>query len=520
MGDRAGLTSGDVFGGRYELCDVVSERRGSVTWRAHDAVLNRNVGVDALRSTDPRAQPFLAAARASTTVTDPRFLRVVDLIEDAQGHHLVVREWARAYPLDSVLASSPLPNHRAAAIVYEVARAIDEAHQHGVRHQCLTPHHVLLKRSGAVRIAGLGTAAALAPPGHDPGLDVRREAEHRDVEALGKLLYACLVSRWPGAETDSLDIAPTDHGRLMRPRQVRAGVSTEIDTVCDQILGDPPDQGRPRLGSATEVAAALEPLSDPQRAETLLVRAADTSPADVLRLDPVVVPHGPPPGLAPPRRRPRALQPSPPSASARRKERAMIAARGDRGLLMAGLAGVVLLAAVLAGLVGWTVTDDIPGIDTRSEAGAIPIVEVTDFDPQGQDGQENPESTALAVDGDPSTGWPTAAYYGQPDLGGLKEGVGVALDLGGPVELEELSVRLAGSPTTFSVLVSSAQAGRPRSPDDLRRVARVRDAGTDAVVNVPDGEVARYVVIWLERLPRAGDAFRGEIREISVRGRS
>ena len=44
---------------------------------------------------------------------------MLDLIEDEQRHHLVVREWARAFPLDQLLAQSPLPNRRAATVVAE-----------------------------------------------------------------------------------------------------------------------------------------------------------------------------------------------------------------------------------------------------------------------------------------------------------------------------------------------------------------------------------------------------------------
>ena len=84
MSDRRPLASGDVLAHRYELQDLVSEKLGSTTWRAHDQILNRNVGIEMLASTDPRADHFLIAAKDSTAVTDPRFLRVLDLIEQPQ----------------------------------------------------------------------------------------------------------------------------------------------------------------------------------------------------------------------------------------------------------------------------------------------------------------------------------------------------------------------------------------------------------------------------------------------------
>ena len=273
MSDRRPLASGDVLAHRYELQDLVSEKLGSTTWRAHDQILNRNVGIEMLSSSDPRAEHFLEAARESTSVTDPRFLRVLDLIEDEQRHHLVVREWARAFPLDQLLAQSPLPNRRAATVVAEVAEAIAHAHEHGVYHRRLTPHQVLLKESGAVRVVGLGVTTALSPVGRHDSLADLQAYEQLDVQALGKLLYACLVSRWPGAQVDGLRAAPTEHGRLLRPRQVRAGVARDVDTVADRILGSA--AAPPRVPAAQ--CRRHRPHPPAVRARTR--RCATTSPA-------------------------------------------------------------------------------------------------------------------------------------------------------------------------------------------------------------------------------------------------
>jgi hypothetical protein len=49
----------------------------------------------------------------------------------------------------------------------------------------------------------------------------------------------------------------------------------------------------------------------------------------------------------------------------------------------------------------------------------------------------------------------------------------------------------------------------------------LNDAGPDATVTLPSGVLTRYIVVWLRSLPQVADGtFRGEIREIVVRGRS
>lgn len=522
MSERRPLASGDVLAGRYELQDLVTEKLGSTTWRAHDQVLNRNVGIEMLSSADPRAEHFLSAARESTAVTDPRFLRVLDLIEDEQRHHLVVREWARAFPLDQLLAQSPLPNRRAATVIAEVAEALADAHEHGVYHRRLSPHQVLLKQSGAVRIVGLGVTTALSPVGRQDSLSDLQGYEQLDVQALGKLLYACLTSRWPGAQVDGLPAAPTEHGRLLRPRQVRAGVSRDVDSACDRILGTPPRNHAAPLRKAADIARTLRLSGEDDDIHDDEPSLAGLSSPDLLRLDPVIVPGGPPPGLEPPRRRPKAYEPVPPTTFERGRERARRAARGDRGLVLLGIVGALFLIALLAFLVGRSTNDPVSPIDESSPLRVLPVQRVLDFDPQGEDRRENPGQAKLAADGDPATGWPTATYLGNPQLGGLKDGVGIVLDLGGTREVDSLRVRLHGQPTSLSIFAADEDvSSAPRTTRGLSQVAVLDDAGTDTTVSLQSGILTRYVVVWLRSVPEIEQGkFRGQINEVIVRGRS
>ncbi|WP_456694993.1 protein kinase family protein [Aeromicrobium sp. P5_D10] len=522
MSDRRSLASGDVLAQRYELQDLVSEKLGASTWRAHDKVLNRNVGMEILSSSDSRATRFLDAARESTAVTDPRFLRVLDLIESEQGHHLVIREWARAFPLDQLLAQSSLPNRRAATVVAEVAEALAHAHEHGVYHRRLTPHQVLLKQSGAVRIMGLGVATALAPPGRQDTIADLQQYEQLDVQALGKLLYACLTSRWPGANVDGLQAAPTEHGRLLRPRQVRAGVARDVDTIADRILGRPPRNHARPLRSAAEIARTLRLSGEDEDLVDDQPSLMGLSSPDLLRLDPVIVPDGPPPGLEPPRRRPKAFEPAPPTTFERGRARARRAARGDRGLVLTGVVGALVLVSLIGFLVSRSGRHTEEPINDSSPVRVLPIQRVFDFDPQGEDRKENSELVNGAIDGKAETGWRTATYFGSPQLGGLKDGVGLVLDLGGMREVDSMRIQLLGAPTDLSIYSAPHASSRP--PDRIKaltRVASLDGSGTDASLSLSSGVMTRYVVVWLTSLPEVEDgSFRGEIREVVIRGRS
>lgn len=520
---RRALSSGLVLVGRYELQDLVSDRLGAVTWRALDLVLNRNVGIELIRSDDPRAPHFLEAARQSTAITDARFLRVLDVLENERGHHAVIREWAKAFGLDQLLAQSPLPSHRAAQIVAEVAEALAHAHEHGQYHRRLAPHHVLVKESGAVRIVGLGLASALDSPGHAETVSDRVEHETSDVFGIGKLLYACLVSRWPGEEVDHLPAAPVEHGRLLRPRQVRAGVGREADAVCARILADfivPPIPER--LSSAEAIGHALRRVGSdravPRGPVTMTFDPERASP-DLLRSDPVREPSGPVPGLNA-ARRPKAHEPPPPTRYERAQAMAVDAARDDRRFVLAGVGGAILLVLVIAILAFRTAGVPLNPFNDDNESRVLPIASVHDLDPEG-DGTENPGDVGLAIDGDRTTGWQTTTYYNRPTLGGLKDGVGLVVDLQRSRRVAQVSVTLAGAPTTLEILGGGATASPPEDITGLTKLGGRERATEHATIKIADPKPVRYVVVWLTSLPEIADTrYRGEIREIVVRGRA
>ena len=94
---------------------------------------------------------------------------------------------------------------------------------------------MVIDTSGAVRVIGWCVDAALH------GRPTGRVAD--DVADLAGLLYAALTGRWAGPSSSAVPPAPTDHGRVLRPRQVRAGIPRDLDTLCDEVLNPQPGCG-------------------------------------------------------------------------------------------------------------------------------------------------------------------------------------------------------------------------------------------------------------------------------------
>jgi Protein kinase domain len=557
---------GRQLAGRYRVEDLLAERAGARLWRAVDEVLRRSVAIDVLPSHAPRAPALVQAARRSAVVTDGRFLRVLDAAEE-NGDVYVVREWAPGESLDLVLAEGPLTHRRAAWIVHEVAEAVAVAHSAGIYHLRLTPENVLVTDTGGVKIIGLATDAALHGVRH-------ADAEAEDVRGLGRLLYAALVARWPGGDQAGLPAAPVEHGRVLRPGKVRAGVPRSVDEVCDRILGEPPRHQADPLRHASAVAAELSttirpatdtrPQHDPEATQagglTALGGYENTSPLPTR--DQVVAPRRSlrsapaadtartqrvsartdaaagggtwqiPPPTDPSETATSAPTGPPPHGPAAAPAHAEPDSHDRRRnlLLIAAVVAVVAVLAAVSFYVGFTSggnsnqaqsTPTEPNTTTPASSLLRPvsISSASSWDPFGAEG-ENDEEVPLALDGDSSTEWTTLSYEGDPEFGGLKPGLGLVLDLGRAEDVSRVTLDVGGSGTDLEVRAAPAQAStRPSSPGDFRTVGSADGASGRTVVRLGNGVSTRFLLVWLTELaPESDSTYSGRISEIDLQG--
>lgn len=203
--------------------------------------------------------------------------------------------------------------------------------------------------------------------------------------------------------------------------------------------------------------------------------------------------------------------------------------RGGRGWLRTAVVVGVLLALVgaiaLAFARGRQDGSTVPGSSSTEatsspsvQGGPLQLAGVSDFDPESDDPQENPEDAPRAIDGDPATSWTTSTYFNDPALGGLKEGVGLVVDLGSEEQPTSVTVRFRGSPTSFEVYAAAAGVTTvPQTRDQLVLVGSRTDAPERARVELDPRPKTRYLLVWLTELPPVSGGFRGEIAEITVR---
>jgi serine/threonine protein kinase len=100
---------------------------------------------------------FLEAGRRAQTLTHPRILPVLDVIDEA-GEALIASEYVEGETLESALQSKRLSVDEAGAILGQVALALDFAHSRGVVHGDLKPAAIHLSPDGQVKVADFGVS--------------------------------------------------------------------------------------------------------------------------------------------------------------------------------------------------------------------------------------------------------------------------------------------------------------------------------------------------------------------------
>lgn len=508
------LHSGHKLARRYRLEECVTRLDGFSSWRAVDEKLRRAVGVHVLSSSHPRARSVLSAARSSALLGDPRFVQVLDAVED---HDLVyvVHEWLPdATPLSDLLAAGPFEPHDAHQLVGQLSQAMTAAHREGLAHLQLTPGTVLRTGSGQYRIRGLAVSAALR--------GVHSETPQRaDTEGIGALLYAALTQRWP-YEEDAYGLTGVGSlamNGLLAPDQVRAGVHRGLSQLAMRALvndgATASSQERP-CATPEELAKAVSAMPRIRPPESSFSAPGPYQPS--YRQQGAYGPgtaNRPGPGAGPPGA---ATEPPAPPALPGRTGKAL--KWGVSALLIAAL-----------GLGSWQVADTLLKSDNSASDKAgqtsgpggeddvgkpVKIAGAKDFDPPpAGNGSENPEGVPDAVDGNPGTYWLTQKYYGRPDFGNLKPGVGLVLDLGEAQQVSSVKVDFLGATSADFLAAPRSTSAMPGALDGFSKVSG--GTGEHLTLKAKKPIKTQYVLVWLTKLPRSDDGnYRGRITEIQV----
>jgi hypothetical protein len=281
------LRPGTLFAG-HRIEALVGRGGMGVVYRAMQVTLERTVALKVIAPDllqDERARRrFLQECRLAASIDHPHVIPIYDAGEEDGVPYLAMRYVSGDDGRTLVRREGPLPPGRAAAIVWQVAGALDAAHAAGLVHRDVKPANVLLAdddhaylsdfgltrrvrsmSSGTHRDSWVGTLDYVAPEQIRGGkVDARA-----DVYALGGVLFFLLTADVPFPREDDeaklwahlTESPPAASSRV-------PGVAAEFDHVIGRALAKSPDARYPSagdLGRAAEAAATGVSVAEPER---------------------------------------------------------------------------------------------------------------------------------------------------------------------------------------------------------------------------------------------------------------
>ncbi|NUR40157.1 MAG: serine/threonine protein kinase [Streptomyces sp.] len=511
------LHSGHKLARRYRLEECVTRLDGFSSWRAVDEKLRRAVGVHILPADHSRARSVLAAARSSALLGDPRFVQVLDAVEENDLVY-VVHEWLPdATELTALLAPGPLEPHDAYQMVSQVASAMAAAHREGLAHLRLNPNAVLRTSSGQWRIRGLAVNAALR--------GITSETPQRtDTEAIGALLYAGLTQRWP-YEDDAYGLSglPKDIG-LIPPDQVRAGVHRGLSELSMRALANDGATASRHESACITPEELVKAIGEMPRIRP--PEPAFTAPPEYQRTTYQQGTYGRPaphPGVTQP-------LPSPPPPLQSRTGKALKWAVSALLIAALGLGSWQLADALMEQNNKSEDTNQTQTTDDNDKSGdktkpvkTLSIADAREYVASGD--AQAPGDVKLTYDGDSSTYWRTKRYNDGPTLAPYKPGVGIVYDLGSAQKVSASSIGLRYDGNDTTVKLYAADSLSPSSGiDGMTEIGTATTSGKSLTVKASKSVKTRYVLLWITAVPYAptdgysGSGYKQAVTDVTFKG--
>ena len=152
--------------GAYEVTGSLGAGGMGEVHRARDSTLGRDVALKVLPeafSADPDRQArFEREARVLASLNHPNIAQIYGF-EESGGTRAIVLELVEGPTVADRIARGPIPLDDALQIAWQIASALQAAHEAGVVHRDLKPANVKVREDGTVKVLDFGLAKALDP---------------------------------------------------------------------------------------------------------------------------------------------------------------------------------------------------------------------------------------------------------------------------------------------------------------------------------------------------------------------
>jgi serine/threonine-protein kinase len=233
----------------------------ATVYRAYDQQHNRLVALKVilphLRHNREFVERFQREGRNAATLRHPH---IVPIYESgvAEGSPYLVMAYVEGGSLADRLhwQQGPLPLHRTAELLSQIAAALDHAHQHGVIHRDVKPSNILLADDNKALLSDFGIAKAAwdsrltesgdllgSPPYMAPEQAQGKSVDQRtDIYALGVLLYELTTGRPPFQGNATAVLYQHVHETPRAPHQLNPSLPPKAERVILKALEKNPQR--------------------------------------------------------------------------------------------------------------------------------------------------------------------------------------------------------------------------------------------------------------------------------------
>jgi Protein kinase domain/PEGA domain/Tetratricopeptide repeat len=235
--------------------------------RGETSALKRPLG---MLLDDPQfLERFLREAEIGRALNHPNIIRILERGKVDNVPYFTMELLPGQTLHDFIAERGAAAPRTAAAIVVQVAEALDFAHSKGVVHRDLKPSNVMLLPDGTAKVMDFGiararrfegmtaTAAFLGTPDYvaPETIDGRGTEARSDLYALGLILFELLTGQRPfTGDTPFAILKKHCTEEPPPPSRVKPGVPAELDAIVMQLLRKNPEE---RPASAEDLVVAL-----------------------------------------------------------------------------------------------------------------------------------------------------------------------------------------------------------------------------------------------------------------------